>query len=413
MCPDCAMKSVDALDYLVRSERHSYPLVDDLDAGIENQIVVCWLNDRIVIGPDPHAGHQHWAGPTDPEDWLLAPLGHTAEAADHETEGPSRLAQVDELVRSPWASKRPGAGLGAARVNLAVLSANKGRLVVRDWFTSPLLDVRASVRLYLDAVHIVGPHGDDARPVSIMSLLLALQPHASAQAAQSRVRRGSGFGNIARNLLRVAYLGTSPPRELLAVALRRLRNPDFFNTTRPWQLGALCAAIKLALFHDEEDARAMSTLDVRRAKSGYLCGRLLAVLERAQTLSAWNRSKTRLNTTIAGRYYGYAATTPAAIFTHLISTATTAHLPNVGGRLKGLMGEVMSQLNEAGGFPAALPVQEQAEFALGYYHQSAQLRERETKSDEEHGEVAEVDSAPRTGGDGDTGVADVNEGDAA
>ena len=124
MCPDCAMKSVDALDYLVRSERHSYPLVDDLDAGIENQIVVCWLNDRIVIGPDPHAGHQHWAGPTDPEDWLLAPLGHTAEAADHETEGPSRLAQVDELVRSPWVSKRPGAGLGAARVNLAVLSAN-------------------------------------------------------------------------------------------------------------------------------------------------------------------------------------------------------------------------------------------------------------------------------------------------
>jgi hypothetical protein len=199
--------------------------------------------------------------------------------------------------------------------------------------------------------------------------------------------------------------------------MRRLQSPDLFDTTKPWQLGALCAAMKLALFHGKEDARAMSVLDVQRKTPGYICGRLLAVLERAQTLSAWNRNKTRLNTTIAGRYYGYAAATPAAIFTHLIRTATTAHLPNVGGRLNQLMREVMSQLNETGGFPGALPLPEQAEFALGYYHQSAQLRPRET-DDSEGAEQAsepaedpsEVDSGPGEGDDVSADIAGMNEG---
>ena len=431
ICPDCTMRSVDALDYLIRSERHSYPLVDDMHAGIENQVVVCWLSDRVAIELDLHSGAQPWRASSDPEDWLLAPLkvesmGDREPQESQGDQGSFLLAQVDELVRSPWASEQPESGLSGARVHLALLSANKGRMVVRDWLDAPLLQAKTSIRRYVDAVHIIGPWGQDAKPASVMSLLLALQPYPSVPAAQSRVRKGAGFGNIARGLLRVVYLGASPPRELLTVAIRRLRNPDLFDARRPWQLAALCSTLKLALFHGEEDARSMSALDIQRKTPGYLCGRLLAVLERAQTLSVWNRNKTRLNTTIAGRYYGYAAATPAATLTHLIRIATTAYLPNVGGRLNQLMREVMAQLEEAGGFPAVLPLREQAEFALGFYHQRAQLRiaagAREADGDESSGETAERPESPvedavaaDDGPDGEDGrntdIAGVNEGD--
>lgn len=125
----------------------------------------------------------------------------------------------------------------------------------------------------------------------------------------------------------------------------------------------------------------MNVLNADYKSRAYLCGRLLAILEEAQ-LRASNFS---LNRTLVDRFYGAASTAPAATFGGLIRLATTAHLPEVGKDVNLLMEEVMSKLDEAGGFPRVLTLAEQAEFGLGFYHQRAAFRARRGKNKNEGG----------------------------
>ena len=107
----------------------------------------------------------------------------------------------------------------------------------------------------------------------------------------------------------------------------------------------------------------MAELDKERKNPAYLSGRLLAVLEEAQKRA----SSYTLRRTLVDRFYGAASTTPAATFGVLLRLSTTAHLPKVGQ-------EILSRLDEAGGFPRTLNLVGQAEFALGFYHQRAHFR---------------------------------------
>lgn len=76
-----------------------------------------------------------------------------------------------------------------------------------------------------------------------------------------------------------------------------------------------------------------------------------------------------------------------------------AHLPEVGRDVRILLEDVLSMLDEAGGFPRVLTLPEQAEFALGFYHQRADFRSRRGRR--------AADQA--TGGDAGNQVADSGE----
>jgi len=124
-----------------------------------------------------------------------------------------------------------------------------------------------------------------------------------------------------------------------------------------------------------------------KTRSPYLCGRLLAVLEAIQRRAS--SSGRGVNTTLVDRFYGAASTAPASVFANLINMATKAHLPKLrregkelfrtrhsGDRavnINELLAEVCDALNEAGGFPPPLTPEEQGQFALGFYHQRAEL----------------------------------------
>ena len=120
----------------------------------------------------------------------------------------------------------------------------------------------------------------------------------------------------------------------------------------------------------------MEQLDPNKTSPPYLCGRLFAILEEAQQrASGWG-----LNTTLVDRFYGSASTAPASVFGTLIRAATTAHLPKLRKEQRGyrnveeLLENVAVQLSTTGGFPLTLTTKEQAEFALGFYHQRADFR---------------------------------------
>mgnify|MGYP003536448019 FL=1 len=199
--------------------------------------------------------------------------------------------------------------------------------------------------------------GGSSQPVPVGALVQAL---------------GDGNPGLVRGLLRTAYLGTPPPHAL-SLAIHLLRNPKTLTPEERegWgRLHALVAALKLWLFYGKEEAKRMAELDKERKNPAYLSGRLLAVLEEAQKRA----SSYTLRRTLVDRFYGAASTTPAATFGVLLRLSTTAHLPKVGQELNQAVEEILSRLDEAGGFPRTLNLVGQAEFALGFYHQRAHFR---------------------------------------
>jgi CRISPR-associated protein Csd1 len=106
-------------------------------------------------------------------------------------------------------------------------------------------------------------------------------------------------------------------------------------------------------------------LDPNNLNSGYRVGRLFAVLEKIQ-----EEASPGLNATIRDRFYGAASSNPVAVFPQLLKLKNhhVAKLENPGRRIyfEKLISEIVGELKE---LPAHLALAQQAEFAVGYYHQ--------------------------------------------
>ena len=131
----------------------------------------------------------------------------------------------------------------------------------------------------------------------------------------------------------------------------------------------------------------MVQLDESNQTPAYLCGRLLAVLERTQRLAI-----SGAGTTLVDRYYGTASTAPASVFGSLL-TGAQAHLGKLRRDRPGAYERIQQELEEILGglpaFPRTLSLDDQALFALGYYHQRANSRARARAAGEAKDEDAE------------------------
>lgn len=348
ICFDCAIRVIDALAYLIRDEQHHRALVNDPKAsGLENQLAVFWLDKKVEV---PLEGRTYD---------LEVLLGAVLDNARGQGELPAELSQLETLLAVPWTAREAALNLDERRFYLVVLSANKGRLVVRDWFEACLERLRKNLRIFFDRQRVVSPKGENPRAFPIPALLKALK---------------AGSPYLTQDLLRTAYLGLEPRTELLGAALRRFRNPKVLRD--PKMLHPLVALLKLVLTYGGEEAKNMERLDPGRNERAYLCGRLLAVLEEAQQrASGWS-----LNSTLADRFYAATAAAPAASLATLFSRAKVSHLPKIRREGRGcreierLLEEILSRLDAQEGFPPTLDLKGQAEFALGYYHQRAEFR---------------------------------------
>jgi len=348
LCFRCASSAVDALDYLTRAERHRRVLVSSAKGSpLKNQLAVFWLK-RPVVGC---AGDRSY----DLEDLLGALL----EDSRGQIGPPPELAQLQAMLGVAWTAEDQALNLKDNQFYLAVLSANQGRLVVREWLAVSIGKLRDNLNAFLQATRLVDPTGSECRPQSIPSMVRSL---------------GGEHPNLVRGLLRTALLGFPPPPGLLEAAVARFRVPTVLRDRQ--LLHTLAAAIKLGLTHRRREARSMEALSPDRKTAAYFCGRLLAVLEEAQQrASGW-----RLDSTLADRFYGAASTAPAVTLPLLLARAQSSHLPKIRKENRGyvlvqrLLEEILTALGGSGGFPRVLSLPEQAEFALGFYHQRAALR---------------------------------------
>jgi CRISPR-associated protein Csd1 len=142
-------------------------------------------------------------------------------------------------------------------------------------------------------------------------------------------------------------------------------------------------------------------LDRDHRNIGYLLGRLFAVYELAQ-IAALGRG---VKATMRDKYFGSASATPASIFPLVISNgqnhlAKARKAPQSAGwaflierELNAIMDVIEPAMPHS--LPRSLRLEDQAEFAIGYYHQ------RSAKLKSEKGE--EISLADETGTDSEQG----------
>jgi CRISPR-associated protein Csd1 len=122
-------------------------------------------------------------------------------------------------------------------------------------------------------------------------------------------------------------------------------------------------------------------LEYWKFKSAYVCGQIFAVIVDIQRASLSKDEKGHVQERNAGireRFFSFASTTPAAAFGRLMRMSQN-HLTKIKSKMPGLfvvletsLREVCAKL-ESGTFPAILTLEEQGQFALGYYHKKQEI----------------------------------------
>jgi len=370
LCFDCASAASTTLQHLVNSERNKRELARDESKGqgrspLRNQLAVFWLKQS----PEVEGAQGELS--LDIEALLAEPIGDVSGRP-----GPSAdLTQVYKLYGVAWSADASALNIDRNRFYLAVLSPNKSRLVVREWIDTSIGEVVRRLGMYDVARTIIAPDGGGMGRPTIAEIVSALKPWGAKSA--------SGEANLVRGLVRTAYLGAAAPEALLESAVRRFRVPARGKNRAEqeelaWRQQALAAAIKIVITFGREEAKTMQSLDKERRGGPYLCGWLLAVLEEAQLRA----SRWRINATLVDRFYGGVSTSPATTLGRLLNRATQEHMPKIRKAKLGYreMEEaiecVTAALDDSGGFPRALTLREQGEFALGFYHQRAVFRSK-------------------------------------
>ncbi len=308
---------------------------------------------RLIINGDTSV--VFWAGQKHDLEESFADL-----FAEPEKDNPDRNASA---VRSIYAA--PYAGVLANNKDKTLfyilgLSPNASRLAIRFWRVLPVEELTSNIRRHFDDLFIV--HG--TREPDHLSLMTLLR----ATALQGKL--DNLHPSITSALIKAILDGGAYPRIMLLSVLARIRAERGDDHTISYPRAAMLKAYlnRQVRSQGTQHKEIQVSLDETNNDPGYRLGRLFAVLERIQ-----EKALPGINATIRQRYYGTAATRPTIVFPTLLNLKNH-HLPKLD---KGLaisferqLGSVLGGLTD---FPTQLGLEEQARFALGYYHQRQQF----------------------------------------
>lgn len=253
----------------------------------------------------------------------------------------------------------------------ACLTARGPRIVIRDWIETTLEQAQQHLARYFWLQCLL----DDQSNEKWFPLWQLVKATVNAAAKEKP------SPTVGQALVHMALHGGPLPLSLLQCVLIRVRAERNVYPVH-------AALIKMILLSHpgylpvefqlrKGKAYTMAELEQENETPAYLCGRLLAMLEKIQKEAIPN-----LSSTITDRYYGTASSAPALVFARLLR-GTQAHLTSIRndkarGKLAAWLERdlhlILDPFRQWGNqFPATLTFTEQGIFALGYHHQKSAL----------------------------------------
>ncbi len=253
------------------------------------------------------------------------------------------------------------------RIHVLGLAPNASRLSIRFWQVDTLkIFARRVSEHYQDL--LLEPKPWKSEP-AVWRLLAETVPHRTG----SKPKLDDVAPHLAGEMARAILTGQRYPRSLLSNLLMRMRADGDVTSLRVALCKAVLARDARLSKHNSDNKEIPVSLDTDNTDPGYLLGRLFASLESVQRAALGGK----VNATIRDRFFGSASATPASIFPVLMRNAQN-HMGKVKKDRPGLATNLEKQLDEIVGklspqLPKSLRMESQGRFAIGYYHQRAEI----------------------------------------
>lgn len=277
------------------------------------------------------------------------------------------VKRIDAALEGIKKGHSLGEGFNASvRYYILGISPNAARLSVRFFETETLGEIARRYGQYLGDIDMV-----DVRSTSLFQLLR----QCAVQGKYDNIP-----STIVNPCVRAMLSGARFPRSLLGMLLSRMRADHGSNNT--WDMGQRASLIKACLTRDRRllgvcitrESELGVALNRENTSTGYLIGRLFAVMERAQSAALGIT-----NVTIRDKYIGSASVTPARVMPTLMHGCQN-HLGALRKKNPGMSVVLERELDEIVGrkfsddpYPATLSMEEQGEFFVGYYQERVDL----------------------------------------
>lgn len=249
--------------------------------------------------------------------------------------------EVQELLNSAFSGIKKNNNL--KDFSILTVSANKSRMVVRNYEEGSLTNVQHNIECFFNAQDM-----NNGKRFGIYRLAAMMYQNPTTQMKTYAITTWMEWLLFGRPL----------PNQVIIPLLKQIQAKGVMYPEHG-------AAIQSWLISQE--VRGEWKLEKIKKEQPYLCGRLFAVLEELQQKATNSRER------LSSRYFGSASTAPKSIFGLLIKNSQ-AHLNTVRKKISDRTANFYSsKIREiAGGlndFPTVLNLKEQAEFSLGYFHQ--------------------------------------------
>ncbi len=246
------------------------------------------------------------------------------------------------------------------------LSGAAARIAVRDWIETSLGDFRTSIAFWFRDIAIDKYDFDQEKVIKHYAPLYDL-----AKSCQRKNSDGSydkddtATARVANNLWKAALQNVSIPWWILIKVLQRARLDKYGVTAER------AALIKLILNRNNKGGRFMITENEVKSDRpiAYVCGQIFAKMESIQYAALGDK-----NAGIREKYFTYAMTSPASAFGRLFNL-NSKHFTKLKSDKPGLAITLDKELQalckdvDILKFPQLFLLEEQGQFAIGYYHQ--------------------------------------------
>ncbi len=275
---------------------------------------------------------------------------------------PADVARLIESVSS--GTEKDTRYLEADQFYSCTLSGSAARIAVRDWIETSLFDFKKAIAKWFQDIAIVEYDWDLAKLQTRYARLYDL-----ARCCQRKNSDGSydkddtSLARVATNMWNAALKNTAPPSWILTKVLQRARL-DGVSAER-------AALIKLILNRHKKGGDFVITEKIVEGNRpvAYVCGQIFAKLEGIQYAALGS-----VNAGIRERYFTYAMTSPASAFGRLFNL-NSKHFTKLKNEKPGLAITLDKELQalckdiDIRSFPATFSLEQQGQFAIGYYHQ--------------------------------------------
>lgn len=341
--------------------------------------------------------HRTFAGESAIVWWTRDPATETSMWTLDNPE-PAEVAQLVDGLRHPRTGLAALATLDEDAFYAVTLRVNTNRVVIADWITIPVPELKRRLGAWFADQETWDGWDGTRRHWSVWRLALAA---ARWDRRKNTYVEATVPHHLQADLTAAALHGTPPPAHLLPVLLQRIRADHHIDLPR-------IALLRLALTRTTTRHKelCMPRLNTTSTEPGYVCGRLMAMLESIQ-----RKAMPNVNTSITDKYLTTAVASPRIILTRL-SIGAHPHLRTIARTSQPAARAMEHRLQEAfellDALPAHLDTEQQSLFILGYAHQRAHSHRAaiEAKKARDAGKELAADQAadalPETTDDTDT-----------